>query len=319
MTEFAAFRERIIAICGEHPYYTYNHLIIQGREDFPEIFVKYGYRSCQLHAEARTQKYVHNLAQSDPTAPCVPEILDVFEDDHGRVYVVKELITEPKLDAWLKSAISADVRCHTEAVKKVAAAISWLHACPRPSDTRIGPVGGGVIQHCIFGRFREAPIVFAHAAALQAYINEALSRAPPGGRCTVNISAEPLLLCASEITPDNFYLDRTTGKVGMLSFGHVSFVPESLASLALSPTRSTFVEEVSRLVSLPTDKRNVLGGAGMLIVMLGARNLDMDEHGRKRSRTRRSRRSRKSAVARATVPSSDTVPKIRSPLASSWV
>ncbi|KZT18707.1 hypothetical protein NEOLEDRAFT_1143076 [Neolentinus lepideus HHB14362 ss-1] len=318
MTEFAAFRERIIAICGERPYYDYNHLIIQGREDFPDMFVKYGYRSCQLHAEARTQKYVHNLAQSDPRAPCVPEILDVFEDDHGHVYIVKELINEPNLDKWLEGAASTDdhTRCHTEAVEKVAAAISWLHACPRPSDTRIGPVGGGIIEHYIFSD-TGAPIAFAHAAALQAYLNEALSRAPPSGRCTVNISTEPLLLCASHVRPDNFYIDPTTGKVGMLSFRRVSFVPESLASLALSPMRGTFVEEVSRLVDLPTDKRDILGRAGMLITMLGGRHLGIDEHGRKK-RTRRSRRSRQPA-ARVTIPSSDTTPTIRSPLAASWV
>ncbi|KZT18705.1 hypothetical protein NEOLEDRAFT_1152464 [Neolentinus lepideus HHB14362 ss-1] len=211
--------------------------------------VKYGTRTRQLHAEVRTQKHVYDLAQSD-LEHC---------DDSRRVYVVKELITEPKIDAWLEETPSADVctRCHTEAVEKVGAAISRLHSCPRQSDTRIGP---------------------------------ALSRAPPAGGCTIDISTEPLLLCADDVTSNNFYIDPSFGK-------------------------GPLVEEVARLIDLQRDKITLLGRVGVLIMMLGGRDLGIDEHGHKK-RTRRSRRSRQSA-ARLTIPSSDTTPKIRSPLASS--
>jgi len=170
-------QQLVISLCmqrepeDQHSFHLYGHGLIR------DYFVKYSnYRD--LLAEARTQTYLHDLAQANSQAFHVPRVFDAFHDTNRTAYLVMEYVPPPAvtLDVWMRNATSAEERQRRVeiAISKVAAIVSWLHACPLPADAGIGPVGGGVIQHVFFAD-HSAPMEFASVAALERYVNEVCS------------------------------------------------------------------------------------------------------------------------------------------------
>ena len=136
-------------------------------------FVKYC--DSRLFPEARTQQYIANLANLDAVAPGVPQVEHVFIDDHGGVYLVMEYIPLNTFRPWVeRDALPTDERNRRlqVAAKAIAAALSWLMMCPLPVCCKLGPIGGGRMQHDFF-RKEEAPLEFPSVEALEKYVNKA--------------------------------------------------------------------------------------------------------------------------------------------------
>lgn len=132
-------------------------------------------RSLNLLAEARTQQYLYKLTGVNPKDLRIPAVIDVFTDN-GWAFLVMEYIEAPTLEHWIAAAGTQVERKQRMqwAAQQVAATVAWLHTCPRPVGTYLGPIGGGLIQHDFFAD-REAPLEFADVQMLQDYINRVRS------------------------------------------------------------------------------------------------------------------------------------------------
>jgi hypothetical protein len=283
-------REKIVEFCASRSHGTY-HISIPVDSTSLKIFVKSGYSS--LVPEARTQEYVFALAKSDPQAPGVPEVHDIIHHSN-RTYLVMEDVPVLSFNAWIEQeGISAEERNDRLAIAtvKVAGAVSWLLTCPIPGDGKIGPIGGGLMQHEFF-RNEEAGLEFFTLQALEAYVNEAgffippqyihllrkyliqaLSRLPrrPGRSLrTVTFANERLLIGHSDINLDNFLYDPLTGKVWMVDYQHVNVLPESFVSFAMHFNPSRFGEAVAEMVDFPrSTKLEVLELAAIIVMQSG--------------------------------------------------
>ncbi|KAG8880991.1 hypothetical protein FRB99_004767 [Tulasnella sp. 403] len=155
-----------------------DHCPRQGNYFIGDTFVKYG--ANDLFGEAKTQEYIFNLAKTDPQAPRVPEVLDVFAGALSLAYLVMRRVSAPSLRSWVEEdGLSNDER-HQRldvAAERVAAAITWLLNVKLPPDTPPGPIGGGKIQHAIF-MMEEAPLKFNHTLAIERYLNKARFLSP---------------------------------------------------------------------------------------------------------------------------------------------
>lgn len=164
-------RQRIIDSCEQSGTDT-NNVVVPADSTSPAIFVKYGNK--KVLEEARTQDYFYNLAQrSDARAPRVPKVLDAFSDHRGRSYFAMEYVPLETLHDWVEHASSPEERAErlAHASEMVAVALKWTFSCPLPGDGKIGPVGGGIIQHKFFC-IDEAPMEFFSVDAFQVYVNE---------------------------------------------------------------------------------------------------------------------------------------------------
>jgi hypothetical protein len=175
VVQLTAAQRHIVDSCTQGPG-TYAILSSLGSR----VFVKCG--NASLESEARTQAHLYAQAESPAFALCVPKVHDVFSDGAGSTYLVMEHITAPSFHAWIHEPdLSAAERARrtATAVEAIADTVAVLLQYPLPEGNRIGPVGGGCIQHSFFG-MAEAPVPFVDAAALENYVNKVrLSDWPP--------------------------------------------------------------------------------------------------------------------------------------------
>jgi hypothetical protein len=120
-------------------------------------FIKWGDRS--LHHHAETQNYVYDKASEDSNAPRIPKVYDCFDHDIHTYLVMEYIPMLSRQDA-------------THLPQKTAEAIEWLRRLPPPPGARIGPLGGGYAQHCLF-RDWKTPLRFSCSEALEIYVNKA--------------------------------------------------------------------------------------------------------------------------------------------------
>ena len=127
----------------------------------PTFFVKYGDEDALV--EAKTQMYFYDLAQHDDSAPRIPKVYDVF-DDSVRYYSVMEYVEGQTLE----TAVSSEV----DAVTLATSAIRWLLNQKLP-PSEFGTIASSdvSVRHHFFKDDR-APVAFANARALQAYVNK---------------------------------------------------------------------------------------------------------------------------------------------------
>lgn len=179
----SAFRQLVVTRCRDRDPTDVHYFVLPGS---PPLFIKYG--DSNLRGEARTLRYLYDVAKDDPHAPYVPKIIDAFsengddaeEDDNrytqGPTFIVMEYIDAPTLRNWIDVATSALEREEREshAATRVAEAISWIHGCPVPDGNGLGPKKGGIVQHIWFAD-SVAPMPFANTEALQVYVNACLT------------------------------------------------------------------------------------------------------------------------------------------------
>jgi hypothetical protein len=171
-TQLTLAQRRIVEYCAKGPgKYVVPHPSLPDSWAFAK---RKESRDPSVEDEARTQAYIYKQAQSNASAPCVPEVYDVFYDGPGSTYLVMEHIAASTFRGWIDgpglSDEERDSRTAT-AVAKIADTVALLLQCPLPPGERIGPVGGGCIQHGFFC-MEEAPIPFANSVALEKYVNK---------------------------------------------------------------------------------------------------------------------------------------------------
>jgi hypothetical protein len=125
---------------------------------YDKYFIKYGNHH-SLWFQSETQKYIYEIAITDPSAPRVAMVYDYFTPDLQTAYLVMEYI----------DAKSTPAR---NAPEMVAEALQWLRHLPPPPEVTIGSVGGGPARHALFKDYT-APLLFSSTEALQRYVNRA--------------------------------------------------------------------------------------------------------------------------------------------------
>ena len=125
-------------------------------------FVKYSDDKDVL-VESETQTYFYNLAQQNDSAPGIPKVYDVFRDS-GRYFSVMEYVAGQTLET-----VSSEV----VAISIATSAIRWLLSQELPSDAfgMVASSNSTCVRHHFF-KDNRAPLAFANARALQAYVNK---------------------------------------------------------------------------------------------------------------------------------------------------
>ncbi|KAG5647071.1 hypothetical protein DXG03_001441 [Asterophora parasitica] len=163
----------------------------------PAYFVKYGDED-DISAEAKTQIYIHNLAQQDGSAP--------------RSTTSSATPEGPAFWSWSHTLETVD---SSEAVAFAASAVRWLITQQPPSFA--------------FDGMRRA---------LQAFVNTALSRTPPAGRLSpISFESTPRVIYHSDIKKDNFLVDADH-RVWMIDFQHVGVLPLPFQQFAFYNTNA---------------------------------------------------------------------------------
>ncbi|KAG5638515.1 hypothetical protein H0H81_012152 [Sphagnurus paluster] len=144
-----------------------------------------------------------------------------------------------------------------------------LLRCPLPEGNRIGPVGGGCIQHKFFA-MEEAAVPFVDATALEKFVNEALVRRPRRPQDRVDLKTEALFLSHSDVTLKNFLWDPVAERVWMVDYQHVNILPQSFASFYLHRSSDPFVKAVAAKIDFPvSSKLDLLMQAAYIVLQSG--------------------------------------------------
>ncbi|KAJ7211613.1 hypothetical protein GGX14DRAFT_623160 [Mycena pura] len=253
-------------------------------------FVKRG--NLSLEAEARTQAYLFTLALSDPLAPGIARVHGVFRDSCD-TYLLMDHVPAPSFRAWIEHGQSDSDRAARSAIaiEKIAAAVSWLLQCPTPGDNRIGPVGGGLIQHRFFN-MGEAPVAFRSPEALEKFLDKAsaLTRLPGNDIRRVELRTEALIFSPSDITLDNFLYDPHSERVWMVDHQHVNVLPTSFFDYYIYASEDPFVQAVAAKIDFaPSAQRAQLRLASAIVIQSGNSSLGLGEDGEPLPRRRRPR------------------------------
>ncbi|KNZ75920.1 hypothetical protein J132_00933 [Termitomyces sp. J132] len=261
-------RQTVIDVTASRNDMAYHHYAVLEDGDSPSYFVKYSSES--LLEESRTLQYLYNLAQFDPRAPRIPKIYDFFTtfDILRREYLVMEYIPPPTVTIG----------------KWIADVISWLHACPLPLNASIGPVGGGIIRHRFF-RDGDAPIEFASVAALEIYINKALSIAarvtPKEPLLTISFTDVPLQFYHGDVTYENFLIDPDTLDIWLIDAEDIGILPAPFSTFALNGSEDPLLRAVSSNVDIfRWDQMKILYRAVYWIHMFSNGPFGLDSYGR---------------------------------------
>ncbi|KAG5641160.1 hypothetical protein DXG03_005876 [Asterophora parasitica] len=235
-----------------------------------------------LAGEARTQAYLREQARSNRIAPNVPTVYGTFNDGACNTYLVMEHIDALSFRAWVDApCISDEEHEHrtTTAVTAIAKALSWLLTCPIPEGDTIGPVGGGCIQHSFFD-MEEAPVPLVSAAALEKYVNKALTRRPGRPQDTVSFADEACIFSHSDVSLDNFLWDPATQRVWLTDCQHINVLPESFCSFYLHTSTDPIVQAVSAALNFPTSSQlGLLKSANGIVIQSGTSSFGLDAYG----------------------------------------
>jgi hypothetical protein len=123
---------------------------------FPIAYIKYGH-SVDM-GEVWAQLYAKPFVR-------VPEIYRAFKRDRA-TYIFMEYID----GQTVRERLLGDQACRDQIYDQVATALYRLLTIRVPQESRPGPIGGGLIQHCFFYDFTACK-EFASVPDLQNYIN----------------------------------------------------------------------------------------------------------------------------------------------------
>lgn len=119
-----------------------------------QYMIKYGI-SKSLATRIKTQPFLYD-AEPKTHKPRIPRLVQHFEDEHGKTYLVMEFIKLAQIPP-------------SELVKRIEDAVRWLSEVSAPSGHVLGPLGGGCIQHGFFNE-GEAPLAFKDVTAVERYM-----------------------------------------------------------------------------------------------------------------------------------------------------
>jgi len=111
-----------------------------------------------MFPQYKTQKYISELAATDPNAPHIPEVYSFFTPDFLWAYLVMERI----------DFTSTSVQ---DLLQRAAQSLRWLDGLVVPDGATIGSLGGGLACHRLFKDF-EAPLKFSSIVALELYLEK---------------------------------------------------------------------------------------------------------------------------------------------------
>jgi hypothetical protein len=119
-----------------------------------QYMIKYGI-SKSLATRIKTQPFLYD-AEPKANKPRIPRLVQHFEDEHGKTYLVMESIKLAQIPP-------------SELVKRIEDALRWLSEVSAPSGHVLGPLGGECIQHRFFNE-GEAPLAFKDVTAMGRYM-----------------------------------------------------------------------------------------------------------------------------------------------------
>ncbi|KAG8800094.1 hypothetical protein FRC17_006963 [Serendipita sp. 399] len=214
-------------------------------------FIKYGPGLAM--AEARTQKYIADIVNSDEkTVVLVPRIYYAFRSGKNG-YIVMEHV--------------GDEDCSGDDCDVVADAVQRLRSIPCPS-TSPGPVGGGLLVHRFFSD-HVCDVQYNTVKDLQQHINNILAKAGYPYRDRVDFSKEDdgqLRLCLDDIHPGNFRKDKS-GRLFAVDFGKTNFLPFAFQDLAYIHGHVLAEQVGERLGHTPSKYRvSLINASGQLQV-----------------------------------------------------
>ncbi|KAG8812446.1 hypothetical protein FRC17_002032 [Serendipita sp. 399] len=223
--------KEIVIKCKEHGEGPSN-FSIYAPDGSDAAFIKYG--PMVAMAEARTQKYIADIVNSDEkTVVLVPRVYYAFRSGRDGYTVMEHVGDED----------STEDDCDT-----VADAVQRLRSIPSPT-TSPGPVGGGILVHRFFSDHL-CDVQYNSVKDLQQHINNILAISEFPYR--VDFSKEDdgqLRLCLDDIHPRNFRKDKN-GRIFAVDFGKTSFLPFAFQDLAYMDG-SGFAERVGERLNHP--------------------------------------------------------------------
>lgn len=117
---------------------------------------------------------------------------------------------------------------------RIQGAIEWLSKVPPPSNSKLGPVGGGLIRHRFF-KDSKAPFSFSDTAMLDLYMMKAygsLSKTARKMYSPVSVNGERLMFTQADMHHSNFGVDEN-GRTVLMDFNKVGLLPESFVAFTL--------------------------------------------------------------------------------------
>ncbi|KAI6021854.1 hypothetical protein PISMIDRAFT_690681 [Pisolithus microcarpus 441] len=213
----------VIAACKTHEEtsrlkYRYRACVFVGAD----YFVKYG-AAQDLEPELTTQEYFYQHAQrpQTPEPPRIAKTVHHFIHQHTMYLVMERIelqVSPPDL------------------AKRIQGAVEWLANVPPPPNSKLGPVGGGVIRHKFF-KDHEAPFEFSDTAMLYLYMKRAhrvLSKAGQKKYPPIGVNGERLMFTQADMHESNFGVDEN-GRSVLMDFREVGLLPESFVAFTLPP------------------------------------------------------------------------------------
>ncbi|KAI6003133.1 hypothetical protein EDD15DRAFT_1468657 [Pisolithus albus] len=213
----------VIAACKAHEEanwlnYHYKACVFVGAD----YFVKYG-APRDLEPELATQEYFYQQAQrpQTPEPPRIAKIVHHFIHQHTMYLIMERIelqVSPPDL------------------AKRIQGAVEWLANVPPPPNSKLGPVGGGVIRHSFF-KDHEAPFEFSDTAMLDLYMKRAHRLLPRGAwkKCPpVSVNGERLMFTQADMDDSNFGVDEN-GRTVLMNFLEVGLLPESFVAFTMPP------------------------------------------------------------------------------------